>query len=225
MFVIATKEFLEMMKSFKALLVIALLVLSSYFASSFIASAPAEFMMGTDAYTAVIRLFLLGFGFVFVLMLSHDVMSREVASGTMRLLITKTSRIAIIGGKFLGIAAFWLFSLGVSLAIISFFAKELPWLAFLQLYSFLLFIIGLCLLLSTLAKSPNVSLLIGLAVSFIAPIIGIWSTFSDKAWLQPFKYILPYRYQTAENVSLFVPVLFGIGFLTLATFLFKRGDY
>lgn len=134
MFVIATKEFIEMMKSFKALLVIALLVLSSYFASSFIASA--EFMMGTDAYTAVIRLFLLGFGFVFVLMLSHDVMSREVASGTMRLLITKTSRIAIIGGKFLGIAAFWLFSLGVSLAIISFFAKELPWLAFLQLYSF-----------------------------------------------------------------------------------------
>lgn len=136
MFVIATKEFIEMMKSFKALLVIALLVLSSYFASSFIASAPAEFMMGTDAYTAVIRLFLLGFGFVFVLMLSHDVMSREVAAGTMRLLITKTSRIAIIGGKFLGIAAFWLFSLGVSLAIISFFAKELPWLAFFTVVQF-----------------------------------------------------------------------------------------
>lgn len=225
MFAIATKEFNEMTKSFKSLFIIALFILSSYFMSSFVSKNFTSLGAGTNDYTSATRLLVLLFGFLFVLMLSHDVMSRETSTKTIRFLITKTSRTNIIVGKFLGVSAFWLFSLGISLSIVSFFAKGILWLPFLQLYSFLIFSIGLCLLISTIAKTTSASLIIGLAVSFIAPVIGLWSMFSEKPWLKPFQLFLPYQYQIKENGLLLIPLLIGFGFVCISIWYFKRGDY
>lgn len=136
MLAIATKEFVEMMKSFKSLFIIALFVLSSYFMSSFVSKNVVSIGTDTNNYVSVTRILILLFGFLFVLMLSHDLISRETSTKTIRFLITKTSRTSIIVGKFLGVAAFWLFSLGISITIVSFFAKDFLWFTFLQLYSF-----------------------------------------------------------------------------------------
>ncbi|WP_299515611.1 ABC transporter permease [uncultured Rummeliibacillus sp.] len=225
MLAIATKEFVEMMKSFKSLFIIALFVLSSYFMSSFVSKNVVSIGTDTNNYVSVTRILILLFGFLFVLMLSHDLISRETSTKTIRFLITKTSRTSIIVGKFLGVAAFWLFSLGISITIVSFFAKDFLWFTFLQLYSFLIFAIGLCLLISTLAKTTGMSMLLGLAVSFIAPIVGFWSMFSEKTWLKPFKLLLPYQYQIKENGLVLIPLIIGLLFICISIWHFKRGDY
>lgn len=225
MLAIATKEFVEMMKSFKSLFIIALFVLSSYFMSSFVSKNVVSIGTDTNNYVSVTRLLILLFGFLFVLMLSHDLVSRETSTKTIRFLITKTSRTNIIVGKFLGVAAFWLFSLGISITIVSFFAKDFLWFTFIQLYSFLIFAIGLCLLISTLAKTTGMSMLLGLAVSFIAPVVGIWSMFSEKTWLKPFKLLLPYQYQLKENGLVLIPFIIGLLFISISIWYFKRGDY
>ena len=225
MLAIATKEFVEMMKSFKSLFIIALFVLSSYFMSSFVSKNVVSIGTDTNNYVSVTRILILLFGFLFVLMLSHDLISRETSTKTIRFLITKTSRTSIIVGKFLGVAAFWLFSLGISITIVSFFAKDFLWFTFLQLYSFLIFAIGLCLLISTLAKTTGMSMLLGLAVSFIAPIVGFWSMFSEKTWLKPFKLLLPYQYQLKENGLVLIPLILGLLFICISIWHFKRGDY
>lgn len=225
MLAIATKEFIEMTKSFKSLFIIVLFVLSSYFMSSFVSKNLVNLGADTNNYVSATRLLILLFGFLFVLMLSHDLMSRETSTKTIRFLITKTSRTNIILGKFLGVAAFWLFSLGISITIVSFFAKDFLWFPFLQLYSFLIFAIGLCILISTWAKTTGMSMLIGLAVSFIAPIIGFWSMFSEKTWLKPFKLLLPYQYQIKENGLVLIPLIMGLIFVFFSIWHFKRGDY
>ena len=225
MLAIATKEFVEMMKSFKSLFIIALFVLSSYFMSSFVSKNVVSIGTDTNNYVSVTRILILLFGFLFVLMLSHDLISRETSTKTIRFLITKTSRTSIIVGKFLGVAAFWLFSLGISITIVSFFAKDFLWFTFLQLYSFLIFAIGLCLLISTLAKTTGMSMLLGLAVSFIAPIVGFWSMFSEKTWLKPFKLLLPYQYQIKENGLVLIPLIIGLLFISVSIWYFKRGEY
>lgn len=225
MLAIATKEFVEMMKSFKSLFIIALFVLSSYFMSSFVSKNVVSIGTDTNNYVSVTRILILLFGFLFVLMLSHDLISRETSTKTIRFLITKTSRTSIIVGKFLGVAAFWLFSLGISITIVSFFAKDFLWFTFLQLYSFLIFAIGLCLLISTLAKTTGMSMLLGLAVSFIAPIVGFWSMFSERTWLKPFKLLLPYQYQIKENGLVLIPLIIVLLFISVSIWYFKRGDY
>lgn len=225
MLAIATKEFVEMMKSFKSLFIIVLFVLSSYFMSSFVSKNVVSLGTDTNNYVSVTRLLILLFGFLFVLMLSHDLISRETSTKTIRFLITKTSRTNIIVGKFLGVAAFWLFSLGISITIVSFFAKDFLWFTFLQLYSFLFFAIGLCLLISTLAKTTSKSMLLGLSVSFTAPVVGIWSMFSEKTWLKPFKLLLPYQYQLKENGLVLIPFIIGLLFSFISIWYFKRGDY
>ncbi|MFJ8262944.1 ABC transporter permease [Rummeliibacillus sp. NPDC094406] len=225
MIAIAKKEFIEMTKSFKSLFIISLLVLTSYFMSKFVSRNLVGFGADTNNYVSATRLLILVFGFLFVLMLSHDLMSRETSTKTIRFLITKTSRTNIILGKFLGVAAFWLFSLGISITIVSFFAKDFLWFTFLQLYSFLIFAIGLCLLISTLAKTTSMSMLLGLAVSFVIPIIGMWSMFSEKTWLKPFKLLLPYQYQIKENGLVLIPLIMGLIFVSVSIWHFKRGDY
>ena len=225
MIAIAKKEFIEMTKSFKSLFIISLLVLTSYFMSKFVSKNLVGFGADTNEYVSATRLLILLFGFLFVLMLSHDLMSRETSTKTIRFLITKTSRTNIILGKFLGVAAFWLFSLGISITIVSFFAKDFLWFTFLQLYSFLIFAIGLCLLISTLAKTTSMSMLLGLAISFVAPIIGMWSMFSEKTWLKPFQILLPYQYQIKENGLVLIPLVIGFIFVTVSIWYFKRGDY
>lgn len=225
MLAIARKEFVEMTRSFKSLFVISLFTAASYFMSSFVSKNFVSLGAGTNDFTSATRLLVLLFGFLFVLMLSHDVVSKETSTKTIRFLLTKTSRMNIIIGKFLGVSTFWFFCIGSSFVIISIFAKAILWLPFLQLYSFLVFAIGLCILISTFVRTTSGSLLIGLTVSFVVPTLGLWSMFSEKAWLKPFQLLLPYNYQLKESMLLFLPLLFGLCFVALSMLHFKRGDY
>lgn len=225
MIVIAMKELKEMLKSFKALFIISIFVVTSYFMSRFVSNNFGILDAGINDYASVIRLLVYVFGFLFVLMLSHDVISRETSTKTIRFLLTKTSRTNIIWGKFFGIAAFWFLSLGVSFSIVSIFAGEFLWTIFLQLFAFLIYIIGLCVFISTIAKTPSVSMLISLALSFVLPIMGLWSMFSENNWLKLVKYFLPYQYQIEVNMFLLLPFIIGILFTGASIFLFKREDY
>lgn len=225
MLVIAMKELKEMLKSFKALFIIGLFVVTSYFMSRYVSKNFGILDAGINDYASAIRLLVYVFGFLFVLMLSHDVVSRETSTKTIRFLLTKTSRANIIWGKFFGISAFWFLSLGVSFSIVSIFAGEFLWMIFLQLFGFLIYIIGLCVFVSTIAKTPSVSMLISLALSFVLPIMGLWSMFSENNWLKLVKFFLPYQYQLEVNMFLLLPFIIGILFAATSILLFKRGDY
>lgn len=225
MFAIAIKEFITMIKSIKSLLIISLFISTAYFMSSFVTKNLSDISPDANAFSATTRLLVLVFGFLFVMLLSHDIMSSEISSKTIRLLLSKTSRATIIMGKFIGVSLFWLLCIGISITVISLFSNSLLWLTFLQLYSFILFAIGCCLLISTVCKSTSTSLVVALTISFVVPILGFWSMFSEKGWAKPIKLILPYSYQIKEDILLVVPVLISLGFVYLSNVYFKRGDY
>src|SRR5690625_6096207 len=60
------------------------------------------------AYAAVISLILMVLGFLFAFAISHDLINKEIELKTIRLLISKTSSLKLMLGKFLGTLLFWI---------------------------------------------------------------------------------------------------------------------
>ncbi len=227
MIAIAKKEFLQLFKSFRAIAVVAIILLVVYFGTKFIANTILEGALHLDTsassiYTGLVFLMIAGFGFLFVLSLSHDTINKEVELQTMRFLVTKTSRPSIIIGKFLGIFAFWFGCILVSYVIIAIYAKQFFLFDFLVLMSFLTYIIGLALLLSLLVRKSSLSMFLSIILGIFIPIIGIASSFSDKLYFKVLRYLFPYYYQEGEAFLKFVPLLFGLAFLAIAVSLFQR---
>src|SRR5690625_2437275 len=57
---------------------------------------------------SVISLILMVLGFLFAFAISHDLINKEIELKTIRLLITKTSSLKLMLGKFLGTLLFWI---------------------------------------------------------------------------------------------------------------------
>ncbi|MBM7716562.1 ABC transporter permease subunit [Siminovitchia sp. FSL H7-0308] len=228
MYVIGKREFFNMFKSIKSILIICVLLLTAYYSAKFsnvltnmIEFTPKE-MKHIHTLGLLTLLFL--FGQLFVMGLSHDCMNRETHERTMRFLVSRTSRSSILYGKFFGIALFWFVCVAISFLIISFFAKQFDFFIFSQTMSLLFYQIALTLLLSVLIPKPGITMFLGIMIGLAFPVFGLWISFTTNEWISWLKFIMPFYYLEREDFSLLVIIIFSGLMLLIANLIFKRRD-
>lgn len=227
-FVIAKKEFLQLFSGFKSLIVIAFLLITSYYSakfSTFLANdieLSAKEAENIHVFGLLIIIILLGQ--LFIMGLSHDVMNRELHERTMRFLVSRTSRLAIVWGKFTGIWAYWFVCVAVSHIVISLFSHTFDFFIFSQLMSLLTYQIALTLLLSVIIPKPAFTMFLGVIVGLIFPILSFWLTFTSNYWFSWLRFMNPHYYLNREDFTfLFIPVM-AVLMVMLAYLLFRRRD-
>ncbi|ALX47681.1 MULTISPECIES: ABC transporter permease [Lentibacillus] len=230
---ILKREFIDAFKSVRSILILLFITFVSYQSAKFFDENQDminQFIgeSGNEVgsvYTAAIAFIVLIFGFLFVFAISHDLINREIEMKTIRLLVTKTSRLQIVLGKFLGILLFWVVTISISFAIISlitgsWFPKD-----YFQTIIFLFYIISLVLLISTVIPKTKLTMFLGIFLGIVLPIIGLAAAFSDKWYFIPFKYLLPYKYFDGSVGMMFIPLAIGIGYISLSIFFINRKDF
>lgn len=231
MFHVLKQEFIDSFKSVRSILIILFITFISYQSATFIDHNLSIFneMIGGDGdenslYTAVIALIVVLFGFLFVFATSHNLINKEIELGTMRLLVTKISRVQIMAGKLLGTFLFWVVTISISFAIMSIIAGAWFPKDYLQSVVFLFYMISFVLLISTVVSKSTLTMFLGIILGITLPIIGMVTTVTDKWYLVPFKYILPYNYLDGSVVLMFVPLGIGVVYFLIAVYFIKRRD-
>ncbi|MBP3041060.1 hypothetical protein J9303_16460 [Bacillaceae bacterium Marseille-Q3522] len=228
MVAISKKEFLSQFKSVKSIIIIAILLSTSYFSASFAKHLLAEIELtareAESAYSAGLLFLIFFFGLVFVMSLSHDVINRETHERTMRFLVTRTSRTLVLLGKFSGIWFFWFICLALSFLIMSLFSKKLDFFIFMQSISLITYFIALTMLFSVLVYKPGLSMFIGIITGLLFPILGLWAAYSTNFWAKPLKYLTPYYYLVRDDYTFLVIFLLAALMVLLAILLFKRRE-
>lgn len=224
-------EFIDSFKSIRSILIILFITFVSYQSATLIDSNPSiineVIKSGGEegsAYSAAVGLILLVFGFLFVFATSHDLINKEIELGTIRLLVTKVSRVEIILGKLLGILLFWVITVSISFAILSAFAGSWFPKDYFQSIILLFYIISFVVLISTVITKTKLTMFLGIILGISLPIIGLATTVIDKWYLAPFKYILPYNYLDGSITLMFIPLAIGLIFLLISAFIMQRKD-
>lgn len=228
---ILKREFVDSFKSIRSILILLFITFVSYQSATFIHSNPGivdEFVesgsQDGSSYTAAIVLIILLFGFLFVFATSHDCINKEVELRTMRLLVTKMSRLQIMLGKFLGTMLFWIVTVSISFAILSMVAGSWFPKDYFQSMIFLFYIVSFVLLFSTVITKTKLTMFLGILLGITLPAIGLVATVIDKWYLVPFKYILPYKYLVGSNVLMLIPLFIGTIYLLISVLLMQRRD-
>lgn len=228
MYVIAKREFFSLFKSIKSILVIGILLLTTYYSAKFsniliqtieLTAEEAELI-----HSAGLLTLLLLFGQLFVIGLSHDCMNREIHERTMRFLVTRTSRTSILYGKFLGIVFFWLICITVSFLIVSIFAKQFDLFVFTQIMSLLIYQIALTVFLSVIIPKPGMTMFLGIIIGLSFPVFGLWFSFTTNEWVSWLKFLTPFYYLFREDYTLLVIILFSGLMLFIAHLMFERRE-
>jgi len=221
---ILKKEFLDMFRGLKALIIVILFIGTSYFSSNYVSDLG---LLGSAEESAPIlaglRLLIMLLGFLFITTMSHDVMNRDVESQTIRLLVTRTSRQNIVLGKFCGIFLFWVLVLVLSFIPLMIAGGKPYLLEFLQLAGYMAYASALTVLISILVTKSKLSMLVALIVSIAFPAIGMWATLQEGAW-HYLAYAFPVLYLIKSNFLIVVPLLIAGMLVTAAILLFERRD-
>ena len=228
MYVVGKREFFNLFKSIKSILIIGILLLTAYYSAKFsnVLMDTIEFTSQEAEYVHAVGLLtlLLLFGQLFVIGLSHDCMNREIHERTMRFLVTRTSRSSILYGKFIGITAFWLVCVGVSFLVVSIFAKQFDLFIFSQIMSLLIYQIALTIFISVLIPKPGMTMFLGTIIGLAFPIFGLWISFTSNQWVSWMKFITPFYYLEREDYTLLVILIFSGLMLFVANLIFKRSE-
>jgi ABC-2 type transport system permease protein len=228
MYVIGKREFFNLFKSIKSILIIGILLLTAYYSAKFsnvlmniVEFSPQE---AEHIHTVGLLTLLLLFGQLFVIGLSHDCMNRELHERTMRFLVTRTSRSAILYGKFFGIVVFWIVCVAVSFLIVSIFAKQFDVFIFSQIMTLLIYQIALTVLLSVLIPKPGVTMFLGIIIGLAFPLVGLWISFTSNEWISWLKFITPFYYLERDDYTLLIILIFSGFMLFIAHLLFERRE-
>lgn len=227
MITIWKKEFVQSFRSVFSLITIAIFIAVSYYLSDFISkSSSITGLKFADAgYVSGLVFLIYIMGFLFIFSLFHDTINRETESRTIRFLVTKTSRPAIIFGKLLGIFSYWFVCLMASFSIIAIFSHQFYLKTFGSLFIMLTYIVALCVLMSCVIPKRSISMFAGLLVSISIPTLGIWSIFSDRLWLKCVKYVLPYHYMIEGGAwGWIIVLLFAAGMVGITIIILNRRD-
>ncbi|MEW9110749.1 ABC transporter permease subunit [Cytobacillus gottheilii] len=229
MFVISKREFFSLFKSIKSIIIIAILLATAYYSSKFSNALTnlVDFTADEMNYVHTIGLLslLLLFGQLFVLGLSHDCINRETHERTMRFLVTRTSRLSILFGKFLGIVLFWTVCVTISFLIISIFARQFDFFSFFQVMSLLIYQISLTILLSTIIPKPGITMFLGILLGIAFPIFGMWITFTSNEWVSWLKYVTPFYYLEHDNYLFLIINLLAAFLLFISAAIFTRREF
>ncbi|WP_341281489.1 hypothetical protein [Paenibacillus sp. FSL H8-0537] len=195
MFGIVLKEYLGLIKGVKSILVILFVtsvsILAAQYASSstFLAEA-AGGSQGTEL--AGLSFIFILFGALFIYILSHDIVNRDIELQRIRLLITKTSRRNVIIGKFISVFAFWASVTLITFACISISTQTFHITPLIVLWVFIAFHSGVAIMMSTIITKHSYTVLISLIGGLVIPGVGIWSLFNKTVIANILSYALPY---------------------------------
>lgn len=217
---------MDVFKTFKSIAIIVFFTVTSTLSARFFSNNPAliEDVNSGSVYTSSIKLLIFFCGFLFVFAISHDLINREIDLQTIRLLVTKVSRFDILFGKFVGVMTFWVFALTLSFSLVSLYAKEWFWKDYFTLIIFMVFVVSFVVFLSTIITKPNVTMFLGILLGLVLPILGMVSVFTNKWYLVPFKYFLPYFYIIKAGWFLLIPLLIAIVLLYIGYYVLNRRD-
>ncbi|WHY77896.1 hypothetical protein QNH20_01585 [Neobacillus sp. WH10] len=228
MYVIGKREFIGLFKGIKSCIVIAILLLTSYYSAKF-----ADFLMSginlsakeaENIHTVGLLGLLFLLGQLFIAGLSHDTINQETHERTMRFLVTRTSRTSILLGKFFGIWMFWFICLTVSFLLISIFAQKIDFFIFSQTISLVTIQISFTILLSVLIPKPGFTMFLGIVFGLAFPILGFWVVFTSNVWVSWTKFFTPFYYLEREDFSFLVIFILSGIMLFFANFIFKRRE-
>ena len=228
MFSIMWKEFILSFKSIKSIVTILIFLGVSLGLSKLVSNfyEPIK-SLGIDGapYAIAIIFMTILISPFFVFTLSHNAINEEIKSSTIRFIATKTKRINIILGKFLGLMLFWLITLFISGMISIIYSHQFYILELLISLIFISYFLALSIMISTFIVNTALTNFLGIALSLIMTILGIWSVASNNVLLKIYSYITPYHYYFGDNKYLTIIVLlFTIIFLVASIIKFQRRD-
>lgn len=225
------REFIDSFKSVRSIFIILFLTFVSYQSAKFFKNNQEIITLilkeGIDektVYTVAITFIILIFGFLFVFAISHDMINSETEMKTIRLLVTKTSRLQIMIGKLLGSFLFWIATISVSYAIIFMISGSWSLKDYLQTVVLLFYMVCFVLFISTIIPKTKLSMFLGIVLGIVLPIISLGTAMSDKWYLIPFKYILPYHYLNETLGFVLIPIAIGLAFFFVSVLMMKRRD-
>ncbi|MFU0790756.1 MAG: ABC transporter permease subunit [Virgibacillus proomii] len=225
------REFINSFKSIRSILIILFLTFVSYQSANFLENNQdiiniflEEGLDENTIYNVSISFIILLFGFLFVSTISHDLINSETEMNTIRLLVTKISRLEVMLGKLVGTLLFWIAIISISYAIV--FALSGTWSMnkYLQTLVLLFYIICFVLLISTIITKAKLSMFLGIFSGISLPIIGLVATMSNEWYWMPFKYILPFNYLSKPFGYMFIPFAVGMTLFGISMLIIKRRD-
>ena len=219
-------EFIKLFKSIKAVIIIAILIATSYYSTKFIMGNKGliEGANLSTQMTASIQILIYIFGIAFVFVLSHNCINQEIQTQTIRFIVPKISRKKFILGKFMGISLFWYSCMSISFIIIAVMSNQNLFKEYVTVNIFITYMIALTLLLSTIISKTSLSNFVGIVLSVFLPFFGAWVTVDTNSKLSIVKYLLPYHYLVKEGVWLAMPILISVAYITLAIIIFDRKE-
>ncbi|MGP8330366.1 MAG: ABC transporter permease, partial [Methanosarcinaceae archaeon] len=149
-------------------------------------------MSGNIGYiTSNLALLLLGP--VFVIALSHDVVSREIETGTIRLIIPKIQRSSFIIGKFIGLNILFSLIIGIVFMIIYLYVAistqtytpTYPVASWLLLTLYFGCFVGLSLIISSVAENSSTALVVSFGALVFLMVCGTGFEFELIKYLSP----------------------------------------
>lgn len=226
MFVIGKREGVQLFKSVKSIIIIAILLLTSYYSSKFshlfVSFADLTEAEARHAHLAGLSVLLLLFGQLFINSLSHDSLNREIHDRTIRFLITRTSSRSILLGKFAGIWMFWMVCFVVSFLITLFYSRQVDLFIFAQIIGLLTYQTAFVILFSAVTPRPSVSMFAGVLIGLFFPLAGMWLTFTTNPWVSWLKWVTPYYYLERNDYSFIMMFALAVVMLAVANYIFKR---
>lgn len=231
MLAIMKREFIDVVKSIRSILILLFITFTAYQAASFLNNNLGMFrelllegVTESELYTLSVSFIVIAFGFLFGFTISHQAINKEMELKTIRLIVTKRSMKEIMIGKMLGHFAFWLLTITLSYLLIFMVTKSWSIHNYLSSVMIMFYVVNAAFLLSTLVKKSLATMFLGMFLGVVIPIIGMLSTASDKWYFLPFKYLLPFYYTDQHILMLLIPIVIAIGLFIIATVLMEKRD-
>ncbi|MCD8827222.1 ABC transporter permease subunit [Staphylococcus gallinarum] len=226
---IALKEFTSLFKSIKSFFIIVVIIGISLGLAKIIDIFGGQINSAVGSsetpFSAGLLLAVLLTGPLFTFTLSHNIINEEVKTRTIRFLATKTARNNILLGKFIGALLFWGICLLIATILIIWYSHQFYFLEFLQCLTFISYYLALAMLLSVFIDNTVSTNFLGIIISLVMTVLGIWSLNSDHVLLIIFKYITPYFYFFKDSMILpFVIIIFTFLFLVISLYKFNKRD-
>ena len=223
MWAITKREFWNLIKSVRALIIILLFSAGSIWVTNSLSKVSGQ--LDVEEYYASLRLLVLIFGFLFATILSHSCFNGEVETKTIRLLLTKVSKTSIVIGKMLGASLFWLVCLTGSFIFISAVGKVFHPSELFIAFSTMAYFNSIILLVSVVTAKPSRSNFVGLIFALLLPGLGLYATLTATSPLHFLQYFFPYFYLLQGVEFMGVPMIFSTLITWIAVLLVKGRDY
>lgn len=224
MLTVLKKEYIYLLRSIKAIIIVLIFVLFSYYISNLLLKYLALKLDENSLYSSI-KLLVAVFGFLFVSVLSHNAINKEIELKTIRLMVTKISRAEFFIGKYLGTLLFWYSCLTVSYVLISLIGGMFGLYSYCLIIVLITYFVSLSFFLSTVISKSAVSNFVGLILGLVIPIFGIWSVDTTNPIWSHLKYLFPYYYMMKEGAYLLILLVLSVGMIGTATLLLDGKEF